>query len=310
MFLFWIGDSFAMFLIAQIIYQAAGSLWTGTNDAFLYETPHELDRTDELKKINGRALAISQWSTGVLFVGIPIIAKWSLTFPFLLNTIVFAAAALLAWSLVEPPRAASVEESEIGRDFFGFRAFLTNRPLLIGALFFASVGGINGILQDFRQVSLDAIGIDLVYFGFVYLGLRFIIGLAGTMAAHLERRIGPRGAILCIPITTLIAYIALTLIDQWYGVLFLILDGIEAGLTRPIEQERLNALIDGSKRATMLSISAFLEGIIRASVVFMGGIVIDAGGIHAGFALAATLVVVIVGPLTWRFLRIVPNRAS
>lgn len=306
MFLFWIGDSFAMFLVAQMIYQAAGSLMTGTHQAFLYETLHELGRTDDLKRITGRALALSQWSTGALFVFVPILANWRLDFPFLLNAVVFLGAAILAFSLTEPARATSVARTEVGRDFFGFRAFLTNRPLVIGALFFASVGGINGILQDFRQVYLDAIGVDLVYFGFVYLGLRFITGLTGTLAERIEHRIGSRATILCIPAATLIAYVALSLIDQWYGVLFLILDGVEDGLTRPIEQERLNALIDGSKRATMLSISNLLEGLIRAGVVFLGGITIDYGGIHAGFALAAALVIIIVGPLTWQFIRIVP----
>ena len=52
-----------------------------------------------------------------------------------------------------------------------------------------------------------------------------------------------------------------------------------------------------------------LEGLIRAGVVFIGGIMIDVRGIHAGFALAAAFVVVVVGPLTWRFLRIVPARS-
>ncbi|MDO8622593.1 MAG: MFS transporter [bacterium] len=308
MFLFWIGDSFAVFLVAQITYQAAGTLWTGTNEAFLYETLHELNRTDELKRITGRALALSQWFTGALFVFVPILATWSLDVPFLLNCIVLIGGALLARSLIEPARTTSVARAEIGRDFFGFRAFITNRPLFIGALFFASVGGIDGILQDFRQIYLEAIGVDLVYFGFVYLGLRIVTGLAGVAAAGIERRIGPRGVILCIPAVALVAYVALSLVNQWYGVLFLVLDGLEEGLTRPIEQERLQGLIDGRQRATMLSISNLLEGLIRAGVVFIGGIVIDHGGIHAGFALAAALVIIVVGPLTWRFLRMVPAR--
>lgn len=89
-------------------------------------------------------------------------------------------------------------------------------------------------------------------------------------------------------------------INAWYGVFFLVLDGVQDGLTRPLEQEALHAHIDGARRATMLSIFNLLGGLFRAGSVFLGGIVIEIGGIHAGFALASTLVLCVAMPLFWR----------
>lgn len=56
MFIFWQVDSFMGFLVANALYWVAGSLWTGTHDAFIYETLQELGREKEIKKISGRAL--------------------------------------------------------------------------------------------------------------------------------------------------------------------------------------------------------------------------------------------------------------
>lgn len=301
MFLFTIGDSFGVFLAAQILYQAAGSLMTGTHEAFLYETLHELDRTKELKRITGRALFYSQVSTGILFVAIPIIATYALRLPFALNVIVFLAASALAWTLTEPKRATSVASTETGRDFLGFRAFLTNRSLLTIGLAFAAMNGINGILEDFRQVYLDVVGVDLAFFGFVYLALRVLTGVVGTQVDRIERIVGRSTTLLLVPVISLTAYLALSFISAWYGVFFLVLDGVQDGLTRPLEQEALHAHVDGAQRATMLSIFNLLGGLFRAGAVFLGGIVIDVWGIHAGFVFASTLVLVIAVPL---FLRI------
>lgn len=300
MFLFTIGDSFGVFLAAQILYHAAGSLMTGTHEAFLYETLHELGRTAELKRITGRALFLSQVSTGILFVAIPIIATYALHLPFALNIIVFLIAGALAWTLTEPKRATSVASAEVGRDFLGFRAFLTNRTLLTIGLAFAAVNGINGILEDFRQVYLDVVGIDLAFFGFVYLALRVLTGVVGTQVDRIERMLGRSTTLLLVPIISLAAYLALSFINAWYGVVFLVLDGVQDGLTRPLEQEALHAHVDGAQRATMLSIFNLLGGLFRAGAVFLGGIIIEVGGIHAGFILASTLVLLIAVPLFWR----------
>lgn len=296
MFLFWVGGSFTTFLIAQVVYQVAGSLWTGTNEAFLYETLHELGRSRDFKAITGRALLYSQLTTGALFIVIPIIAAYALALPFLLNVVVFLAAVGLTATLAEPQRAMSVAAEESG-DRFGFLTFLRHRTLLPIGLAFAASAGVGGILEDFRQVYLDAIHVDLVYFGIVYLGLRVLTGTIGSQSHRIERAIGARAMLWCIPFVSLVQYAALAVIDSTLGIAFLILDGIQEGLSRPVEQEYLNRYIDGSKRASMLSIFNLCAGLFRAGAVFAGGFVIDAWGIHAGFTLAVALMVLVVLPL-------------
>lgn len=53
-------------------------------------------------------------------------------------------------------------------------------------------------------------------------------------------------------------------------------------------------------RGVIYSIFNLLGGLFRAGAVFLGGIVIEIGGIHAGFVLASTLVLLIAVPLFWR----------
>lgn len=303
MLIFWVGDSFTAFLLANTIYWAAGSLWSGTHEAFIYETLQELKRENEIKKIVGKALFISQVTTGILFVCIPIIAKFYLTLPFLLNTIVFIFTTILTLTLLEPRRTKSVLESEVGKDFLGFKTFFSNPFLLSTGLVFGFIGGINLILEDFRQVYLGAIHLDIVYFGLVYLALRIITGFFGMNVWRIEKAIGKRITFLLVPLSSLVAYIALMLINSLYGLLFIALDGIQEGLSRPMEQEYLNKAMKDSKRATMLSIYNLITNLVGAVAVFFAGIVIDYGGINKGFMFAAILFVVAVIPLVIWFMR-------
>lgn len=302
MFIFWQGNSFLSFLIANVLYMAAGSLWTGTNEAFIYETLQELGRENEIKKVSGKALFISQISTGILFVIVPFVAKFSLSLPFFINSLVFLFGLFIVLTFVEPVRSKSVFEEEVGRDFLGFRGFFLNRSLLIIGLVFGFIGGINGILENFRQVYLDFIHLDLVYFGFVYLGLRLLTGFFGANIEQIETKLGKQRTFLLLPIISFVAYIGLFLVNSLYGLIFVVLDGVQGGLSRPLEQEYLNKVINNN-RATMISIFNFIENIVLALAVFFGGVVIDKFGVNSVFLFSAVLLVVFVGPLTLWFVK-------
>ena len=303
MFLFWQAHGFFGFMMGNALYYAAGTLMTGTGEAFVYETLHELNREKEIKKITGRAVFIAQVVTGVLFIGVPLLAKYSLTLPFLLNAFVFLGTALLAFSFTEPVRVQDVTEQEFGTDTLGFKAFLGNPLLLSFSIGLGFIGGINGILEDFRQVYLDFIHVDIVYFGFIYLGLRMLTGTFGTQTDFFEKHLGKRGALLFLPFISLVTYLGLFFCNSFYGLIFIMLDGITGGLSRPFEQEYLQKMITHVNRVTLLSIDNMIQGVVRAGAVFFGGFVISAYGIQSGFLFAAGLVTVFAIPLLVSFLR-------
>jgi MFS family permease len=303
MFLFWRFGGFYGYMIANALYYAAGSLMTGTREAFIYETLHELGREKDIKKVTGKAVFIAQVVTGVLFVGVPLLAKYSLTLPFLINTFVYILTALLVYSFTEPARVQSVSELEIGMGGNGFRAFLSNPMLLSFSLGFSFIGGINGILEDYRQLYLDFIHVDIMYFGFIYLGLRILTGSFGTQADVFEKYLGKRGALLFLPLISLVTYFGLFSCNTLYGLLFIMLDGITGGLSRPFEQEYLQRLIKHVNRATLLSIDNMIQSVIRAGSVFIAGFIISGYGIQYGFLFAAGLVMLLAVPFLVSFLR-------
>lgn len=299
MLLFWLGNSFSDFLIANSIYFIGGSFHTGTHDALIYETLKELKREKDFKRVNGKALFLSQVITGFLFIFVPFIAdRFSIKLPFLLNLFVFIFSTLVVLTLKEPKREVSVSEKEIGnkKDFFGIKEFFSNKSLFLIAITFALISGINGLLEDFRQVYLKFINIDLTYFGFIYLALRFLTGFFGNNVEKIENKLGKEMTFWLMPITSLITYLGLFLVNSTYGLIFITLDGIQSGISRPIEQDYLNKAISDSKRVTFLSIFNLLGNLIRAIVVFFGGIIIDKFGINYGFLFLAILIIIFVFP--------------
>lgn len=302
MLLFWQTGGFWGFMAANALYYVAGTLMTGTGEAFIYETLHELGREKEIKKITGRAVFIAQVFTGLLFIGVPFLVEFSLTLPFLINAFIFIGTSLLTYSFCEPVRVKSVAEMEFGKDNLGFKTFLTNPLLLSFSLGMSFIGGINGILEDFRQVYLDFIHLDIVYFGFIYLGLRILTGSLGTQADFFEKHLGKRGALLFLPVVSLVTYLGLFACNSLYGLIFIMLDGITGGLTRPFEQEYLQKMITHVNRATLLSIDNMIQGVIRAGAVLVGGFIISSYGIQAGFLFAAGLILVFAVPFLVAFL--------
>ena len=304
MLILGLSTEFWGFLIGNALYFAAGSLMTGTNEAFIYETLHELGRVKELKKIVGKATYIAQVTTGVLFVGVPLIATYSLSLPFFINTFVFFATAFLTWSFTEPIRVKSVARAEGLQNASVLRQFFSQPLLLSFSLALGFLAGINnGILDNFRQVYLDFIHLDIAYFGLVYLSLRFLTGYFGTKTDWLEARIGRRKLLWLLPAVSSITYIGLFLFNSFWGLLFITLDGIRGGLSRPVEQEYLQSLVGNEKRATFLSIDNLIESLIMAGTTFAGGFVIERFGIQSGFLFAALLVIVVAVPLFLSFLR-------
>ena len=314
MTLSFIGQAFSMlvlsistefwgFLIGNALYFASTSLFTGTHSAFMYETLHELGRSKEVKKVFGKATYISQVSTGILFVGVPLLAEYSLKLPFYINTVVLFVAAVLTWSFTEPARVKSVAGDEGFQNMSAIKQFLSQPLLLSFSLATGFLTGVNGILEDFRQVYLDFIHLDIAYFGVVYLGLRFLTGYFGTKTDWMESKIGRKNLLLLLPLVSLITYIGLFLFNSFYGLLFIVLDGIQGGLMRPVEQEYIQSLVSNDKRVTLLSIDNLVQSLIRAGAVFVGGVVIDRFGIQYGFFFSAMLVILIAFPLFVSFLR-------
>jgi len=303
MFIFWYADSFWGFLVANAVYWGAGSLWSGTNEAFIFETLKELGRANEIKKVTGRALFISQVATGFLFIIVPIIAKYNLSLPFLINALVFVGSSFLVVTMVEPVRSCSVEQQEIGKDLWGIKTFFSSRSLLLIGLTFSFIGGINGVLENFRQVYLDQVHLDIVYFGLIYLGLRLLTGGVGLISPKIEKYIGRRATFLLVPISTLITYLGLYVFNSLFGLFFIFLDGIQEGITRPLEQEYLNNLIDDKSRATLLSVFNLTTNLIKAAVTFFAGILIDMSNINVGFLFPTILTIVFVAPLSFFFLK-------
>lgn len=302
MFVLGVSGTFWGFLIGNALYFIGGSLLTGTHEAFIYETLHELDREKDLKKIVGKALFISQIVTGILFIGIPVIATYSLSLPFFANAIIFLGVSVLAAGFTEPKRAQSVEDQESLPTTSALKRFVTNPTLFSFSLALGILGAANGILEDFRQVYLDFIHLDLALFGLVYLALRLLIGFVGTRVDWLEGKIGKTATLLILPTISLVTYTGLVLFDNWFGLLFIALDGVMNGLLRPIEQEHLQRMVHGNKRVTMLSIDNLIESLFRAGSTFLGGLVIQKFGIQSGFILSSSIILFLAIPFLLRFI--------
>jgi MFS family permease len=302
MLVLWQMTGFWGAMVGQLIYTFASSFWSGTHDAFIYETLVDLDRIKDFKKVTGRALFYSQTITGVLFVGVPVIAMYSLSLPFLLNAGVYVLATLLCLNLTEPRQESESSVLNAEPKESSIRSFFKNPALLAVGTAFGVIGGIAGILESFRQVYLNDVGFNLAYFGLIYLLLRLLVGFAGDRVSFVEKKLGRTLTLALVPALGFVAYAGLALVSGYWWLIFIALDGVQSGLSRPLEMEYLNKIITKG-RATMLSIYNVLEDIIGAVFIFIAGYVINWQGVKFGMGFAAVSMLVFAVPAFMWFLR-------
>ena len=89
MLLYFIGDSFAWFLVASIVYGLAGAFITGTVNALLYDTLIKLKRTSEFKKFNGKIVFYSHFFNALVLLAIPVVYEINVKLPFLIGAVFF-----------------------------------------------------------------------------------------------------------------------------------------------------------------------------------------------------------------------------
>ena len=87
MFLYWIGDTFWVFLLASITYGIAGAFLSGSRQALMFDSLKILGRTKDFKKHNGAMLWYSHILSACVLLVIPAIYAWNPKLPFLIGIV-------------------------------------------------------------------------------------------------------------------------------------------------------------------------------------------------------------------------------
>ena len=288
---------FVVFLINRVLSGAAEASASGADEALVFDSLAAENRTPEWPRVLER---LGRWSSfaflfvmilgGVVydanllhrvagFIGLDVNfnPKVTMRFPVYLTLLNALGALVVTLRMKEPPReVADAGPASLAGSFALIRrvmVWLLRSPL---ALFLLAAGllhdSIIRLIMTLGSNYYRLIEIPTAWFGII--GAAF--GLFGFFVPTLGRWLVARCSIgfnfLLLAGLTFGGLLGLMLRLPWYGVIFSVVLGIVMGLLNFFLSNYLNALVDSSERATVLSFRglAFNMGYGLVSVLFAG----------------------------------------
>jgi len=272
--------SFAVFLVAEVLFAVAFTLMSGADEALVYDTLEALQRSETSKRVFARleSAKLAGIVAGALSGGF-IAAHFGLAAPMRLQTIPCVLAGVIAMSLLEPGDREHRRRDTSYVDMLrgGVRYFAGHKILRVLAFDMVGTAAVTWLIIWLYQPALERAGVALAFFGLVHAGLSIgQIALLNNIE-RVEAFVGSRKRYLLVSaIVPGVAFIVLGISTHVVVVIAAILAGGIFGLSRPpLFVSYMNKYIPSEQRATVLSTVSMLRTLAAAVVNPIAGVLSD-----------------------------------
>ena len=306
--------NFPSLILGHLFMSITRTLMSGSDDALLYDSLRQLQRTDEYERHAGRASAVATASllAATILAG-PLVSVLDFRTVIIISAAGMGLAGLLALALREPPRRESdfsVTTSDTSEQSAshvsgtavlseirtGLRIALRTRPVLWAILFAGVLLATLDLPEFFIQPFVRSHGVDpaitviegLTYSGFMlpsFVGLM----LGAIVAAPLAARLGERRALPAVLVVGVLVFLPLLVFDHLAIVASFALLAACTAAVQPLAGGYINRRIPSDQRATVLSIFSLLTAVMITIVIGSASVLVDAVDFQAGFTLAFAL---------------------
>jgi len=262
--------NYSLVLIILALYGIGETLYSGADDALFYDSLKELKKEHLYPKINGRSGAI--FSIGSIsggFVGAYLFTI-NISYPYYLGAAVFFLAGVSFLLMKETKKREKYSmRAHYNQVIEGCR-YVKGHPqvrwiIAYSALFAAFFGYQIFIVQP----SLVEFGFDVKNFGFLFALIWGFEAMVYWNAHRLLDWLGEKRTLFSITFIHISCFIILSLIDAWFGLIFIIVNYFGRGLSYPVTNNFIQKHIMSSHRATALSVQNFVVSLVYIVSIFV-----------------------------------------
>ena len=257
-----------IFMIGETLFAAGNALFSGTGQAFTYDTLRKMGEEEKIAKIMGH-------SRSFMLAGVAISAPigslighfFALPLAMTLMFIPFIGATFIAISLKEPNFTIEKEKKEsyysVAKS--GFNELVKNKTLRLLSIDMVLTQSVIFFLIWTYQIYLELIAIQIVFFGFVSTSMTVIQIIFSNLAPRIEKRFRRKRIFLQIyTVIPGIGFILMAFISFVPVSIPLILLVIGFGFSRDILFIKIiNKQIKSENRATVLSTINMVTSLLR-----------------------------------------------
>lgn len=305
-FLIWIpAQSFGLFTLGFFFWGLSESLLSGTEESWLYETLVEAGRKHDYQKIKGRGSFFASMAIAASALIGGYAARYGETLVLFLSCLSVVVSAGSALFFGNPPRtddqmdasdepaadvtrAADVTDGgpAPGKAGSGFTRMLRSawtdlvrsRRLTVLVLVSSTVLLVPGVLEEWDPVSLTSLGATPFLLG-LWLSLRYGAESLGSLLAHrVDRHLGTLRPLL---LAAMLASLLLLVFGVFHSLFLLPVYGLFYAVYAVLSvqaEAQIQHIIDGSRRATLLSVRSMLSNIAGIAMILATGYAAEIAG--------------------------------
>jgi MFS family permease len=305
-------DTFADFLLYEIILGIGFSLISGADLALLYDTEIYLRERGigggaGAGKSLSRLISVEAAASGIAGITASLLLLWSMDAVVLVQAITGLMPLLLAFVLVEVPRPESnINHRDSARHIVELLLF--GKPVVLWTAMAIAVFGLLAvyvfwIYQKYWEIQ----GIATGYYGYIWAAFALTVSISARYAGALEQRLGTRKLLILVAMLPLVGLMGMALGSGWAGVAFGFALQLSRGISMSLFYEGLNRRVPGDFRATVNSLVSLG---VRAVFIVTGpllGYALDKLGMQSTLlfmvVIFAPLIIVVLIPLLIRIKR-------
>ncbi len=295
--LFSAGSNFYHFIVAETIWAFGASMISGADVAIVYDTMKKLKKERKAKHAlsNFVFFGLTGALTGSLISSFIIAADPTYRWAFALSSIPLILSSLVACTMKEPELYAKQKFS--ARKYYedaleGVVNIRKNRRLFFLFINFAFLSALGRISFWLFQPYMKLAGIDVVYFGFVFMAFAAVGALSAKAAPLYDKLLGKKNAVISFSLLQGFAFLGMSLLLNPVAAIALMLAvEIVWGASYPLFSAYAHKYIKSEQRATLDSVGSTMANIIFLVLGPLFGFISDNYSMQTAFVIMCVVIV-------------------
>ena len=300
---YYVAADFWMFVLAQLIWALATTLFSGADSALAYVTLERLGDERRFAEVEGRARALGFAALAVAAIVGGQLGAVDYRLAVGISAIPLALSLVASFFMVPTPETPRGEPDAVPyRELLGRSVrFLLDRPrLLWTTVYLALLLAGTTVAVWFYQPYLKRSGLGEAEIGLAFAFFHITAAVFSRLAPTVERRCGRARLLTTLAVLVVVPLLPLALVHAPICVLFIVMHQLVRGVARPLLRAEILHRTGPRMRATVISISNAIYRLIFAAMCPLLGLALDGWGFErALLAAAVVLAALFVGMAIW-----------
>jgi MFS family permease len=291
-------QNFLQLLLSFFLWAIGFSLTSGSSEALIYDS---LKDEKQFHQVSGRALSFSVGGLALAGIVGPLLFSKDFRLPYVVSALPFATGFLAMLFYREAATAVSSQPLSVKKHVIqirnGIEMALRNRFVLWSTGVLALVFAVSYTFQSLYQPYLIQVGFTVTQFAYI-LPIMFVTeAVGGATSEKITSRLGERAAFWVNILLLGASLLLVGLLANKLVVVLLLVYGFVQGVLRPLVSTYANRYIEGSHRATTISVQVMVSTFIASALLFGLGFLTDRFGVILLAGVVGGLVLVVGIPL-------------